>query len=261
MTGAGSILSLRLVLPVGLPNVRPDYANPDSAHQSASATQQRQPQPQPQRHQDQSIFYLLRDLHHRQLIDSLEVASGKSSLVLVSIVVSCAPAVPAIDRMASPRCLVRGSISESSNRLPRCLAGRANPSDIDEFFHLPHIVRPGETISSTRLTKKAGGKGANQAYALARAGGGVVLDGCIGDDGIWVRGMLEAVGVDVGRLRVVENEVSDGSGSGGERLVRVAENGLGGGGGCLKIRRWLLAVGLGCTDDWCWCGMVLRDRG
>lgn len=97
----------------------------------------------------------------------------------------------------------------SSASLPHCLAGRADRLDIDEFFHLPHIVRPGETISSTRLTKKAGGKGANQAYALARAGGGVVLDGCIGDDGAWVRGMLEGVGVDVGRLRVVENEVSN----------------------------------------------------
>ncbi|GFZ50004.1 hypothetical protein JCM24511_07757 [Saitozyma sp. JCM 24511] len=103
--------------------------------------------------------------------------------------------------MTSPRCLVRGSIN------------------IDEFFHLPHIVRPGETISSTRLTKKAGGKGANQAYALARAGGGVVLDGCIGDDGVWVRGMLEGVGVDVGRLRVVENEVT------GRAIIQSAADG------------------------------------
>jgi hypothetical protein len=57
------------------------------------------------------------------------------------------------------------------------------------------------------LTKKAGGKGANQAYALAKAGGGVVLDGCIGEDGVWVRKMLEGVGVGVERVRVVENEV------------------------------------------------------
>lgn len=82
-------------------------------------------------------------------------------------------------------------------------------SDIDEFFHLPYIVRPGETISSTHLTRGAGGKGANQANAVARAGGSVVLDGCIGNDGIWVKDGLEKAGVDVGRVKVVESEVSE----------------------------------------------------
>jgi len=80
-------------------------------------------------------------------------------------------------------------------------------ADIDEFFHLPHIVRPGETISSTSFTKKAGGKGANQANALARAGGEVDLDGCIGIDGEWVKGMLGDAGVGVERVRLVEGEV------------------------------------------------------
>ncbi|XAO25597.1 hypothetical protein I312_104425 [Cryptococcus bacillisporus CA1280] len=88
------------------------------------------------------------------------------------------------------RCLVRGSIN------------------IDEFFHLPHIVRPGETISSTGLTKRAGGKGANQAFAVARAGGQVELDGAIGDDGMWVKEMLESAGVGTDKLKVVKDEVT-----------------------------------------------------
>lgn len=80
--------------------------------------------------------------------------------------------------------------------------------DIDEFFHLPHIVRRGETISSTGLTKRAGGKGANQAYAVGRAGGQVELDGAIGDDGMWVKEMLESAGVGTDKLKVVKDEVT-----------------------------------------------------
>ncbi|ADV22485.1 ATP-binding protein [Cryptococcus gattii E566] len=83
-----------------------------------------------------------------------------------------------------------------------------NTVDIDEFFHLPHIVRPGETISSTGLTKRAGGKGANQAFAVARAGGQVELDGAIGDDGMWVKEILESAGVGTDKLKVVKDEVT-----------------------------------------------------
>jgi sugar/nucleoside kinase (ribokinase family) len=68
-------------------------------------------------------------------------------------------------------------------------------------------VRPGETISSTGLTKRAGGKGANQAYALSKAGGSVTLDGNVGKDGVWVKEMLGENGVDVSRVGVVDEEV------------------------------------------------------
>jgi hypothetical protein len=34
------------------------------------------------------------------------------------------------------------------------------------------------------------------------------MDGCIGSDGIWVRDGLEKAGVDVGRVKVVDDEVS-----------------------------------------------------
>ncbi len=66
------------------------------------------------------------------------------------------------------------------------------------------IVRPGETISSNNLEKRAGGKGANQAVAVARAGGQVDLVGAIGRDGIWVKSQLENAGVDVSGVLVAE---------------------------------------------------------
>ncbi|GMK54553.1 hypothetical protein CspeluHIS016_0111390 [Cutaneotrichosporon spelunceum] len=90
----------------------------------------------------------------------------------------------------SKACLVRGSIN------------------IDEVYTLPHIVRPGETIASTGFERKTGGKGSNQAYAAARAGGRVVLDAQIGSDGLAVRDRIAAGGVDVSRVRVIEDEVT-----------------------------------------------------
>lgn len=35
------------------------------------------------------------------------------------------------------------------------------------------------------------------------------MDGCIGEDGIWVRDGLERAGVDVGRVMVVQEQVSN----------------------------------------------------
>lgn len=61
-----------------------------------------------------------------------------------------------------------------------------------------NIVRPGETISSTHLEQRAGGKGANQAVAVAKAGGAVDMVGAVGEDGLWVVEQLRqsAVGVE-----------------------------------------------------------------
>jgi ribokinase len=62
------------------------------------------------------------------------------------------------------------------------------------------IVRPGETISSTSLSRRTGGKGANQAVAVAKAGGSVMLVGAVGEDGTWVKDQLNEFGVDVGGI-------------------------------------------------------------
>ncbi|TIC23654.1 Ribokinase-like protein [Wallemia mellicola] len=73
--------------------------------------------------------------------------------------------------------------------------------NVDEFFSVPHIVRPGETLASTKITKKAGGKGANQAVALAKASAVVSLAGQIGEDGEWIRTLLHSFNVDTSLLK------------------------------------------------------------
>lgn len=53
----------------------------------------------------------------------------------------------------------------------------------DYVYDLEHIVQPGETILSRKLKIYSGGKGLNQAVALARAGCDVSIAGKIGTDG------------------------------------------------------------------------------
>lgn len=55
--------------------------------------------------------------------------------------------------------------------------------NVDCVYKVPHIVVPGETISSINYAEYPGGKGANQAVAAARAGGQVFHAGKIGKDG------------------------------------------------------------------------------
>ena len=49
-------------------------------------------------------------------------------------------------------------------------------SNTDLIIKLNRIPRPGETIIGGKFASAAGGKGANQAVAAARAGGAVTLD-------------------------------------------------------------------------------------
>ncbi|KAK7052133.1 Ribokinase [Favolaschia claudopus] len=112
--------------------------------------------------------------------------------------------------MPAPRCLVRGSMN------------------VDEFFQgkrqallkfeLKEIVRPGETISSENLVKRPGGKGANQAGALTRAGAIVELVGAVGHDAVWVRDELRDTGISVENVSIVEENT-------GRALIQVNEAG------------------------------------
>ena len=77
--------------------------------------------------------------------------------------------------------------------------------NIDRTFYLPHFLLPGETLQSKELTVHAGGKGANQAVALAKAGVQVLMAGTIGNDGIWIKGLLESYGVDISLIQDKEN--------------------------------------------------------
>jgi ribokinase len=55
-------------------------------------------------------------------------------------------------------------------------------SNTDMILRVPRIPRPGETILGDRFATAAGGKGANQAVAAARAGGTVSLIARVGSD-------------------------------------------------------------------------------
>lgn len=55
-------------------------------------------------------------------------------------------------------------------------------SNTDMVVQTPRIPRPGETLLGGRFTLAAGGKGANQAVAAARAGGKVTFVGRLGRD-------------------------------------------------------------------------------
>ncbi|MDR0663752.1 MAG: ribokinase [Spirochaetaceae bacterium] len=90
--------------------------------------------------------------------------------------------------------------------------------NIDMVFAVDHIVLPGETVSSSSFTRNAGGKGANQAAALGKAGMNVFLAGKIGADGKFILPLLGSYGVDTGNVAVYE-------GATGNALIQVDRNG------------------------------------
>jgi ribokinase len=86
------------------------------------------------------------------------------------------------------------------------------------IFSVDHIVAPGETIGSTSLVKSAGGKGANQAAALAKAGLPVYMAGKIGRDGRFLLELLQSYGVNTDN--VVQYE-----GATGQAIIQLDKNG------------------------------------
>ena len=89
---------------------------------------------------------------------------------------------------------------------------------IDNVYAVPHFVQPGETLSSTDFNIYPGGKGLNQSIALARAGATVQHAGKIGQDGIWLKDLLTAAGVDSSRLQI-------GDGPSGHANIQVSASG------------------------------------
>lgn len=73
--------------------------------------------------------------------------------------------------------------------------------NIDHVYSIPHIVKPGETISAAGFQDFPGGKGLNQSVAMARAGAMVYHAGKIGCDGGFLKKILTDNGVDCRWLR------------------------------------------------------------
>ena len=76
--------------------------------------------------------------------------------------------------------------------------------NIDYTFVVSEIARPGQTISSAAELCFPGGKGLNQSMAIAKAGGTVYHAGIIGEDGLFLKKLLENAGVDCRFIKVVE---------------------------------------------------------
>lgn len=94
-------------------------------------------------------------------------------------------------------------------------------SNTDMILQMDHIPRPGETILGGEFSMAAGGKGANQAVAAARAGGDVTFLARVGSD-LFGRQAIEAFrkdGIDV--QHVMEDE----SAPSGVALIFVAADG------------------------------------
>ena len=76
--------------------------------------------------------------------------------------------------------------------------------NLDHFYRVPHLVKPGETLASHDYRVGLGGKGANQSLAMARAGGRVAHWGRLGRQDAWARDTLARAGVDVSRVELVD---------------------------------------------------------
>ncbi|MGB1235140.1 MAG: ribokinase [Planktomarina sp.] len=88
----------------------------------------------------------------------------------------------------------------------------------DHFYAVPHIVKPGQTLASTKFTQGLGGKGANQSVAITRAGGAVRHIGAVGADGqMWLDRLAE-LGVAVDDIATLDTPT-------GHAIISVAADG------------------------------------
>jgi ribokinase len=78
----------------------------------------------------------------------------------------------------------------------------------DYFYQVPHLVRPGETITSETFRRSCGGKGLNQSIALAHAGAKVFHAGNVGQDGQMLISCLHGAGVDTRYVTVSKSRPS-----------------------------------------------------
>lgn len=78
--------------------------------------------------------------------------------------------------------------------------------NLDYTYRVKHFVKKGETLSADSLQVFSGGKGMNQAIALAKAGADAWLAGAVGEDGRHLLGQLEQAGVSTEFVKVLQQE-------------------------------------------------------
>lgn len=74
----------------------------------------------------------------------------------------------------------------------------------DHLYDVPHLPRPGETLSASSFVIGLGGKGINQSVAAAFAGSKVVHIGAVGHDGNWAIERIACYGIDTQHINTVD---------------------------------------------------------
>lgn len=77
--------------------------------------------------------------------------------------------------------------------------------NIDYVYHVPHFVRPGETLASREMQIFPGGKGLNQSVALGRAGASVRHGGLINNNDKWLVDVLQHSNVDTSYIQSISS--------------------------------------------------------
>ena len=80
--------------------------------------------------------------------------------------------------------------------------------NVDNILHIKDLPQPGETIAMSNFSKVAGGKGANQAVAGARADSKIIFIGRVGDDdnGTYMLNQFKEDGIDTTYVAVTPNQ-------------------------------------------------------
>ena len=76
--------------------------------------------------------------------------------------------------------------------------------NIDNFYEVPHLPAPGETLAARSYGFGLGGKGANMSVAAARGAAHVSHIGAVGPEGRWTRERLMEYGVDIPHIAQVQ---------------------------------------------------------
>jgi ribokinase len=84
-----------------------------------------------------------------------------------------------------------------------CVVGSTN---VDLVLRVPALPSAGETVLGSDAERQPGGKGGNQAVALARLGAAVSFVSAVGSDadGLWSLDLLRAEGIDTTEVALVE---------------------------------------------------------
>ena len=90
--------------------------------------------------------------------------------------------------------------------------------NIDYVYQVPHFIRPGETLASTRMNTFPGGKGLNQSAALGKAGAQVIHGGLVNHSDTFLTSVLDSANVDVSRIKTVDTPT-------GHALIQVTPHG------------------------------------